>query len=135
MKKPPQMRSPDLTYLALSVESNFQKFFKGYLELLQKKFKQIEVQGNNCSYSYYSCGQIHNPRNPEWKAWQHLWSYCEKTRYDFFEVRDLIEKRIGNKLTCECQLVDGGKKRRRLELERTFGVDFGEPGNRDVDVV
>jgi hypothetical protein len=129
------IRTPDMTYLKRSVESNFQNFFKGYIELLQKKFKQIEVHGNNYYYSYFACGQIHDPQNPNWKPFKHLWDYCERTGYDFFEVRDLIEKRIGHKLTCECQLVDGGKKRRRLELERTFGVDFGEPGNRCVDVV
>jgi hypothetical protein len=127
--------TPDLTYLKLSVESNFQKFFKGFTDLLKKKFKKIEVHGNNRSYKYYTCGQIHDPRNPAWKPFKHLWDYCERTRYDFFEVRDLIENRIGHKLTCECQLVDGGKERRRLELERTFGVDFGEPGKREVDVV
>jgi hypothetical protein len=129
------IRTPDMTYLKLSVETNFQEFFSGYLKLLQKKFKKIEVQGNNYSYSHFSCGQIHHQRNPEWKPFKHLWDYCERTRYDFFEVRDLIENRIGHKLTCECQLVDGGKERRRLELERTFGVDFGVQGNRGVDVV
>ena len=129
------IRSPDMTYLKLSVETKFQQFFKGFIELLQYKFKQIEVHGNNCSYKYYTCGQIHNPQNPNFKPFKHLWDYCERTGYDFFEVRDLIEKRIGHKLTCECQLVDGGKERRRLELERTFGVDFGQPGNRCVDVV
>ena len=127
--------TPDLTYLALRVESNFQKFFKGYIELLQKKFKEIEVQGDNYSYSYYTCGQIHDPRNPAWKPFQHLWDYCEKTRHDFFEVRNMLEERIGHKVVCECQLVDGGKERRRMELTRVFGVDFGEPGNRGVDVV
>jgi hypothetical protein len=127
--------TPDLTYLKLSVESNFQEFFKGYIRLLEKKFEQVEVHGDNYSYSYWTCGLIHHPQNPDWKPFKHLWNYCERTGYDFFEVRDLIEERIGHKMTCECQLVDGGKARRRLELERTFGVDFGEPGKRGVDVV
>ena len=127
------IRTPDLTYLKLKVESNFQKFFDGLTDLLKKKFKKIEVHDDNCSY--YTCGQIHHLQNPNFKPFKHLWDYCERTGYDFFEVRDLIEKRIGHKLTCECQLVDGGKERRRLELERTFGVDFGQPGNRCVDVV
>ena len=125
--------TPDLTYLALSVEANFQKFFKGYLELLQKKFKQIEIQGNH--YSYYSCGQVHDSRNPDWKPFKHLWDYCEQTRYDFFTVRDLIFERIGYKVVCECQLLGDYKERRRMELRRAFGVDFGEPGNRNVDIV
>ena len=125
--------TPDMTYLKLKVESNFQDFFKGFTDLLKKKFIKIEVRGDN--YSYYTCGQIHHPQNPNWKPFKHLWDYCERTGYDFFEVGDLIEKRIGDKLTCECQLVDGGKERRRLELERTFGVDFGQLGKRGVDVV
>ncbi len=130
-----EMKTPDLTYLALKVESTFQKFFKGYIELLQKKFKEIEVHGNNCSYPYRTCGQIHDPRNPEWKPFQHLWGYCERTRYDFFEVRNMIEERIGHKVTCECQLLEDDRERRRRELTRVFGVDFGQPGNRGVDVV
>ncbi len=130
-----EMRTSDMTYLALKVESSFQKFFKGYIELLQKKFKEIEVRGNNYSYTYRTCGQIHDPRNPEWKPFQHLWGYCERTRYDFFEVRNMLEERIGHKVTCECQLIEDDRERRRRELTRVFGVDFGEPGNRSVDVV
>ncbi len=129
------IRSPDMTFLALKVESTFQEFFKGYIELLQKKFKEIEVRGNNYSYTYRTCGQIHDPRNPEWKPFQHLWGYCERTLYDFFEVRNMLEERIGHKVTCECQLLEDDRERRRRELTRVFGVDFGEPGNRSVDVV
>ena len=127
--------TPDLTYLKLSVESNFQKFFKGYTRLLKKKFKQIQVQGNNNIYSYYTCGQTHDPRNPLWKPFKHLWDYCERTGYDFFEVRDMIFERTGYKVECECKLVGNDRERRRMELTRAFGVDFGEPGNRCVDVV
>jgi hypothetical protein len=127
--------TPDMTYLKLRGEKNFQEFIKGFIELLQDKFEQIEVHGSNGSCRYFTCGQVHNPQNPNWKPFQHLWDYCERTGYDFFEVRYLIEGRIGHKLTCECQLVSGGKARRRLELERTFGVDFGQPGRREVDVV
>ena len=127
------IRTPDLTYLKLSVDSNFQKFFKGYIRLLKNKFKKMEVHGNNCSY--YSCGQTHDPRNPEWKPFKHLWDYCEKTRYDFFEARNMIFERIGYKVQCECKLVGDDRERRRMELTRVFGVDFGEPGKRDVDVV
>ena len=124
-----------MTYLALKVESTFQEFFKGYIELLQKKFKEIEVRGNNYSYTYRTCGQIHDPRNPEWKPFRHLESYCAQTGYDFFEVRNMLEERIGHKIICECQLIEDDRERRRRELTRVFGVDFGEPGNRSVDVV
>jgi hypothetical protein len=127
--------TPDMTYLKLSVESNFQKFFQGYIELLKKKFKQIEVQGNNYTYSYYSCGQTHDSRNPAWKPFKYLWDYCERTGYDFFEVREIIFDRIGYKVVCECKLSGNDRERRRMELTRVFGVDFGEPENRGIDVV
>ncbi len=130
-----EIRTSDMTYLALKVESTFQKFFNGYIELLQKKFKEIEVRGNNYSYTYRTCGQIHDPRNPEWKPFQHLWGYCLRTRYDFFEVRNMLEERIGHKVICECQLLEDDRERRRRELTQVFGVDFGEPGNRSVDVI
>ena len=34
------IRTPDLTYLALSVESNFQEFFKGYIEVAAKEIQR-----------------------------------------------------------------------------------------------
>jgi hypothetical protein len=52
-----------------------------------------------------------------------------------FEVRAMIFERIGHKVVCECQLLGDDRERRRMELTRVFGVDFGEPGNRSVDVV
>ena len=129
------IRTADMTYLALKVESSFQEFFKGYIELLQKKFKEIEVRGKNYSYTYRTCGQIHDPRNPEWKPFRHLESYCAQTGYDFFEVRNMLEERIGHKVTCECQLLEDDRERRRRELTKVFGVDFGELGNRGIDVI
>jgi hypothetical protein len=59
------------------------------LDLLRKKLSQIEVKGT-INYSYYDCGQDHYRRNPNWKPWQHLEWYCDKTRYDFLEARDMI---------------------------------------------
>jgi hypothetical protein len=47
----------------------------------------------------------------------------------------MIEERIGRKLICECQLLNDDKEIRRRDLERTFGVDFGVTGNRNVDVL
>ena len=122
-------------YYERQSQINFQKFFKGYLEILQKRFQEIEVQGNNYSYTYRTCGQVHDPRNPEWKPFKNLLDYCEKTRYDFFEVRNMIFERNGHKVVCECEWIGDNREMRRMELTRVFGVDFGEPGNRGVDVV
>ena len=54
----------------------------------------------------------------------------------FFAVKDIIEDRIGRKFICECQLLRDDRAKRRLELERIYGVDFsGMFGQRDFDVV
>jgi len=42
---------------------------------------------------------------------------------------------LGSKLVCECQMVRDDEKRRRMELERIFGVDFGGPEGRGLGLV
>ena len=49
--------------------------------------------------------------------------------------RDIIFERLKRKLVCECEILKNDEKLRRLELERMFGVDFGEPGKRGVDLI
>ena len=50
-------------------------------------------------------------------------------------ARDIIFERLGRKLNCECEMLRDDKELRRLELERMFGVDFGESGRRGLDLV
>ena len=50
-------------------------------------------------------------------------------------MRDIIFERIGRKVICECQFLNDDKEIRRKELEKVFGVDFGVPGKRDVDLL
>ncbi len=134
MAKP--MRSVHKTWADLGSDEIFHKFFKGYLELIHIKLFKREVIGHNYSDSYYTCGQPHDPRNPKWKPFQHLEQYCERTRFDFLTVKDIIEDRIGRKIICECQLLRDDRTRRRFELERIYGVDFsGMSGQRDFDIV
>jgi len=64
-----------------------------------------------------------------------LWDYCERTGYDFYVVRNIIFERIGRKLVCECEMLQDNEKHRRMELERIFGVDFGEAGEKGLDLV
>jgi hypothetical protein len=52
-----------------------------------------------------------------------------------FPICPMIEEQIGRKLECECQLLNDEKTIRRKELRAMFGVDFGEAGKREVDVV
>jgi hypothetical protein len=64
-----------------------------------------------------------------------LWDYCERTGYDFYVVRDIIFERLGRKLVCECEMLQDNMKRRRMELVKMFGVDFGGPGDRGLELV
>jgi hypothetical protein len=93
--------------MILNQMPNFQQFFRGYLDVLKSKLKQISVMGNNGKerYRYYTCGEEHDRRNPAWKPFQHLSGYCQELGYDFSEALDMIEKRIGRKLGCECELL------------------------------
>ena len=46
-------------------------------------------------------------------------------------ARDIIFERLGRTLICECEMLRDDEKLRRLELERMFGVDFGESGEKE----
>ena len=78
---------------------------------------------------------LYDRRNPDWKPWKHLEWYCEKKRFDFYAVKEIIEDRIGRKLTCECQMLNDEKSIRRMTLQKVFGMDFGGSGMRDFDIV
>ena len=134
MAKP--MRSVHKTWADLSSDEIFHKFFSGLLKILQNKLFKREVIGHNYKSTYFTCNQPHDTRNPKWKPFQHLEQYCERTRFDFLTVKDIIEDRIGRKFQCECQLLRDDRARRRFELERIYGVDFsGMSCQRDFDVV
>ena len=135
MKRPPKMRTPDHTRLNLGQEKYYRPFIEGYIKVLQANLKQVKHIGHNYSYKTYTCGESHDERNPNWKPFEALWNYSERKGYDFFVARDIIFERLGRKLVCECEMLRDDKKLRRLELERMFGVDFGESGRRDVDLV
>ena len=124
------MRSVHKTWADLSNSEVFYKFFNGFLELLQNKLFKREVISNNYSYSYYTCGQLHDPRNPKWKPFQHLEQYCERTRFDFLTVKDIIEDRIGRKFKCECQLLRDDRAKRRFELELITPPPNNVPANK-----
>jgi hypothetical protein len=101
------IRTADHTWMILNQMPNFQRFFRGYLDVLKSNLQQISVMGNDGKerYHYYTCGQEHDRRNPAWKPFQHLMRYCERERLDFYEAKDLMEERVGRKLICECELL------------------------------
>ena len=135
MKRPPRMRTPDHTRSNLSQRKFYRPFINGYIKILQSNLKQIKHIGHNCSFTNYTCGEPHDRRNPKWKPFRQLWDYCERTGYDFFVVRDIIFELLGRKLVCECEMLRDDEKRRRMELEGMFGVDFGGPGRSGLDLV
>ena len=107
----------------------------GYFEYLKEKLEKVEVKGNVRGFSYYSCGQTHDKGNPEWKPFQHLEAYCKEVGRHPIEVRELIESWTGRRVVCECQFLNDDKEIARRRLWADFGVDFGEPGKRGLDVV
>ena len=135
MKRPPKMRTPDHTRLNLCQEKYYRPFIDGYIKILQSHLKQVKHIGHKYSYTTYTCGERHDRRNPNWKPFRLLWNYCELTGYDFYVARDIIFERIGRKLVCECEILRDDEKHQRMELERIFGVDFGVPGERGLELV
>ena len=94
--------------------------------------KKIRIEGGG---EYWSCGQDHDPRNWNWKPWQHLEGLCRKRGLDDFAVRDILIEHSGRKLECECQVLFDERELRKMALRRQFGVDFdsGEVGLVDWD--
>ena len=135
MKRPTKMRTPDHTFLNLGQEKYYHPFIERYIKVLQANLKQVNHIGHNYSYRTYTCGESHDGRNPNWKPFRLLWDYSERNGYDLFVARDIIFERLGRKLVCECEMLRDDKKLRRMELEKMFGVDFGESGRRGLDIV
>jgi len=83
MKRPPKMRTPDHTRLNLGQEKYYRPFIEGYLKVLQTNLKQVKNIGQNYSYSYYTWGEPHDRRNPNWKPFRVLWDYYEFRNNDY----------------------------------------------------
>ena len=125
--------SSDATYLDLNKPSEFQKFFIGLIELLEKKLQRIDFFGSG--HYYYTCGEIHYRCNHNWNHFGHIWAYTERKQFDFYVVKDLIEEHLGRQLECECEILRDKKAIRRRQLHKKFGVDFGGQGKLGVDIV
>jgi hypothetical protein len=132
MAKPKICRSYEFTGDIFDHDGEFKKFFRGLTEYLKSKLQRVEVKGSRHNYNQYTCGQLHDRRNPKWKKLENLWKYCEKTEFDPYAARDAIEDRIGVKLECDCQIVNNEAENRKKALANAFGVDLGEAG-RDFD--
>ncbi len=93
----------------------------------KNQFPKIRIEGTG---EYCSCGLDHDPRNWNWKPWQHLERLCRKRGLDDFATRDILFEHLGRKLDCECQVLYDEREMRKEALRRQFGVDFdsGEVG-------
>ena len=134
MAKP--IRPAHETWKHLGQDNNFKEFMKEFLLYLQSNLQLIQVHGDKGSYEYHSCGQpSHDPRNPLWRPFQHMQEFCRKKRCDFEVVKNMIEDRLFKRLTCECEILTNPDDIRRRDLQRIYGMDFGEPGRRELDIV
>ena len=55
---------PYNTWIELEQEPKFQKFMREYIDLLQSNLQKVEVKGHSYNSSYFTCGQMHDSRNP-----------------------------------------------------------------------
>jgi hypothetical protein len=117
----------------LIADKGLQKNIDTLKDYLKSNLTLVEVKG---AYSYYSCGHdYHRHSDLGWKPFKNLEEFCEMKGFDPYEVRDLIENHLGKKLVCECQIVNAEEAIRRARLRRSFGLDFGEPGNETCELV
>jgi len=116
IKMPNTIYIPDKTWIELEQEPIFQKFMKEYIDLLQNDLKKVEVQGNSHNTSYYTCGQLHDQRDPRWRPFKLLSQICKKYNYDPIIARDIIEEKIHKRIECECQILGDQPQNRRMEM-------------------
>jgi hypothetical protein len=116
-------------------DEDTRKQLAGCLQYLKQHLEKVELKGDLRSCSYYTCGQFHNKRNPNWKPFRHLEAYCKKAGLNWAGIREMIENRIGRRVECECQILNDDKEVKRKKLWVAFGMDFGESGKRSMDVV
>jgi hypothetical protein len=105
------------------------------LDLLKKCLELEEIKTGSDSYIYYTCGQTHDRRNPNWRPLGILEKCCKKPRLSPLAIKEMIEEQIGRNITCECEIFSDPKEIKRKRLSTAFGVDFGQPGKRNLDVV
>ena len=132
MPIPKPCRTYEFTGDILDNDGEYKNFLRGLTEYLKGKLQRVEVKGSRHNYNQYTCGQLHDRRNPEWRKLENLWKFCEEAEFDPYAAIDAIEERIGVKLECDCQIINNDIENRSKALANAFGADFGEYG-RDFD--
>jgi hypothetical protein len=129
-----RIRETHETWKYLNQDNNFQQFMKDFLPYLQSNLQLIQVKDDKDSYQYYSCGQPHDARNPEWRPFQFMEEFCRKKKCDFETVKSMLEDRLYKRLQCGCQILTNPDDLRRKDLQRIFGLDFGISGQREFEI-
>ena len=124
---PPKQRTAYGTYLYFAEPGVLETFLQDYQQILINNFQKVRIEGGR---EYWTCDQDHDPRNWNWKPWQHLERLCRKRGLDDFAVRDILFEHLGRKLECECQVLFDERKLQKDALMGKIGVDFesGEVG-------
>jgi hypothetical protein len=127
---PPKQRSAYGTYLYFAEPGVLERFLQDYQHILTENFHKSRIES---VVEYLRCGQEYDPRNWNWKPWQHLEGLCRKLGLDDFAVMEIIFEHLGRNLECECQVLYDERELRKEALKRQFRVDFdsGEFGLMD----
>lgn len=122
----------DKSRIEIQKKEVFHRFMSAYLERLKKSLIKKTIIGRG-EFTYYSCGQDHDRRNPAWKPFDNLEKLCKKHGYDPLFVRCLLEENLGRTLACECEVLTDPNdlKKRRL---MSAGVDL-ESGRKEMEIL
>ena len=102
---PPKNRTAYGTCLYFTEPGTLETFMRDYRQILIKNFQKIQIEGTG---EYWICGQGHDPRNWNWKPWQHLERLCRKRGLDDFAVRASYFKCRGRNLEFKYQVLNDG---------------------------
>jgi hypothetical protein len=76
---PPKQRTAYGTYLYFVKAGALEKFLQDYRQILTTHFQKVRIEGGG---EYWTCGKEHDPRNWNWKPWQHLEWLCRQRGLD-----------------------------------------------------
>ena len=88
---------------------------RDYRKILMDNFQRVRIEGG---MEYWTCGHNHDPRNWDWKPWQHLERLCRIGVLDDLAIRDILVEHLGRNLECECKVLYDEGELRRVALNR-----------------
>ena len=125
-----KVRSSRSTYQYLDHPHLRGKFIHDFRQFLKQKLtKRIDADG----LEKFECPYDHDPRNPDWKPFQHFEQFCLRQGLDDLATREYLETMWGRKIICECEFLIDSIEDRKDALRRQFGIDFDSGEVRLVD--